>query len=404
MPISAKIDSNNSSDEHKFVRTLIVDDDTAYSHLLSRYLAKDKNFNYHVDTVSTAMIGITKCLLEEYDLMLVDYNLPDLSGPEFLVELRTRISGTAPPTIILTAGGGETAAGQALRADAADFLPKVSVNPESLARSINNAIAKHSLRAAVDSRTTELQNANESLQAKNREIQHFYQTVSHEVKTPLSAAREFISIIRDELAGPVTAEQIEVLDYAITSCDQIATHFNDLVEITRLDSNKVSLEKTPCTVDSLITRTTAACANALRASKLTLNQKIDNRERVIWVDDNRITQVLANLVGNAIKYSPTNSTISLTTKENADSNNLIFCISDTGCGISHEDQSRIFDRLYQASEVNHEFMGAGLGLGLTIAKEIVALHDGQLWVESEVGTGSSFYFEIPIQLPKSELH
>ena len=404
MHLATSKQNTDNPDKANFVRTLIVDNDTAYSHLLSRYLSNDSHCNYQIDSASTAKFGLTQCLLEDYDLMLIDYNLPDLNGTDFLIELRTRLIGTPPPAIILTAEGGEVAAGQALRAEAADVLPKISVNPESLARSINNALAKHNLRCSVESRTVELQKANVTLQAKNREIQHFYQTVSHEVKTPLAAAREFISIVRDELAGPVTEEQIEILEYAITSCDQIATHFNDLIEITRLDSSKVSLVKQDCTVNSLITRTTASCANALKASNLTLIHEIDHAERTITVDDNRITQVLSNLLGNAIKFSTPGNTIRLSSTRSADGHKLVFCVADNGCGISQEDQTHIFDRLYQANEVNHEFMGAGLGLGLTIAKEIVALHDGKLWVESEIDVGSSFFFEIPLTTPKNEIH
>lgn len=115
----------------------------------------------------------------------------------------------------------------------------------------------------------------------------------------------------------------------------------------------------------------------------------------MWADDDRITQVLSNLLGNAIKFSSNGSAIELWVYENTEECQIEFKITDSGCGIAVEDKEKIFNRLYQAVEVNHEFMGAGLGLGLSIAKEIVKLHDGRIWVESELNKGSTFFFQIP---------
>lgn len=379
----------------EIVRTLIVDDDSMYVHLLKRYLSQAGLYSFKVDSVSTAMLAISRCISCKYDLLLVDHNLPDLNGPQFLLELRSRLEQTVPTAIVMTAEGGEAAAGQALRAEAGDFLPKSLVNVESLSRSINNALAKDRLRKSVEDRSLDLQTANSKLKSKNQEIRQFYQKVSHEVKTPLAAAREFVSIIRDELVGPVNEEQVKILNYAITSCDQIATHFNDLVEITRLDSGKVNLRKSECSIDSILARTVASCTSALNACNLKLIQNIDVSDKSVWVDDNRITQVLSNLLGNAIKYSPNGSAIEISVNESTNQDLIEFCVMDYGCGIAIEETEKIFERLYQTSEVNHEFMGAGLGLGLSIAKEIVALHEGRIWVESQLNKGSQFFFQIP---------
>ncbi len=385
--------NNNEVESKTEVDILVVDDDKFYPTLLTRYLNRDTLYNYNMMVANTGHSGLSLCTGNDYDLLLVDHNLPDLTGPSFLCKLRQSSVQRPPPAIILTADEGQLAASEALRAEAADFLPKCHVNEESLARSIHNALAKDQLRRSVDMRTAELQAANEDLKKKNKQIQHFYQTVSHEVKTPLAAAREFVAIVKDGICGPVTDEQDKILDYAIASCDQIATHFNDLVEITRLDTGKVTLQCSECPVERLVQRAIASCSVALKAGDLILSTKMEQADLSVHVDENRMVQVISNLLGNAIKYTDPGGKIHITVSRSK--NDLHFSISDTGCGISDQYCDEIFNRLFQASDRNHELLGAGLGLGLSIAQEIVLLHQGKIRVESKLGKGSCFSFNIP---------
>lgn len=373
---------------------LIVDDDHAYGHLVSRFV-KQKYRNAIVDTCDSSADAIELCLSNQYDILLIDYNLPDLSGSKFLHKLQSKIDDLPPPAIVLTADGGASAAGEALRANAYDFLPKQLVTKESLGRSMSNAMAKHDLEKSIQQRTIELEESNRSLQEKSREIRDFYQTVSHEVKTPLAANREFVSLVRDEVLGPVSDEQAEALDYALASCDQITSHFNDLVEMTRLDAGKINLHKEYISIKSLIDRTMASCSRAINDKGLTVKSPDTSEEYNLYVDGDRIIQVLSNLLSNAIKYTPATGNIELSTK--TEEAHIIFCLSDTGCGIDKEHINCIFNRLYQVKDdESHEHSGAGLGLGLSIAREIVTLHNGNIWVESHVNVGSNFFIELPI--------
>ena len=374
---------------------LIVDDDMAYANLVSRYVRQKYN-NAIIDTCDNSTDALSFCKVKRYDILLVDFNLPDLNGPDFLHKLQSEINDFAPPAIVLTADASASAAGEVLRANAYDFLPKQLVTKESLGRSIKNALAKHRLEISIRQRTVELEQANNALHERSREIREFYQTVSHEVKNPLAANREFVSLVRDKVLGEITNEQAEALDYALASCDQITSHFNDLLEMTRLDACKVVLRKQTISVDCLVKRTMASCARAITDKNITMELPKGNLKFEINVDGNRIIQVLSNLLSNAVKCTPDSGNIKLTIINNGLT--IQFGITDSGCGIDEKYIDSIFNRLFQIGEESHDYSGAGLGLGLSIAREIVILHKGRIWVESELGIGSQFYIELPCEI------
>ena len=378
------------------VRVLVVDDDPAYQHLCKRYLAKNPNTKYDVVVAANATEAYEKCRDTEFDCVLVDYVLPDEMGTRLVETLGAAERDYVPPMIIMTAGSGEVAATEAVRAGATDFFSKRVVSAESLARAINNAVEKGRLRRSVEERGRDLQALNRQLQAKNDEIQRFYQSVSHEVKTPLAAAREFVALVFDGIAGPVNDEQKEILHHALDSCDQISSHFNDLIEMTRLDAAKVTMDKSLGDLESVVTRCLAAIASALKAKQLHLQTDIETSLPLLYLDANRVIQVLSNLLGNAIKYTDAGGQITLTISHRRRERAVRISVADTGRGIPEKDLPYVFERLYQVDNTGDEFMGAGLGLGLTIAKEIVTLHGGRIWVESNQGNGSVFSFDLPV--------
>ena len=389
-------DVNDENASAAVVRILLIDDDPAYLHLCQRYLSRQTSQKYEVVAVSTAAAAFETFSEQEFDCLLIDYALPDLSGTQVIRTLQETLTDSPPPTIILTAGGGEAAAAEAVRAGASDFLSKRLVSSASLVRAINNAVEKGRLKTSIEARSSELQSANEQLKQKNEEIQRFYQSVSHEVKTPLAAAREFIAITLDGVAGPVTEKQKETLSHALDSCDQITAHFNDLIEMTRLDAAKIPLKKQVGSLESVVTRSLAAISSAVEAKSIYLRRQIASPLPLVLIDGNRVIQVLSNLLANAIKYTEPNGTITLSVTHAVDDGCVEIAVADTGCGITEDDLPHVFDRLYQVEHGGDELMGAGLGLGLSIAKEIVELHGGRIWAESTFRKGSRFVFQLPV--------
>ncbi len=397
MQVNRSIIDRSQSVLDEKLRILVVDDDEVYLQLARRILARCGNNQFDVQTVVTGEDAIQQCRQHSFDVLLLDYHLGTMTGLECLDAIRCGQTRkiNMPPAILCTAEGSESTARQALRAEADDYLPKAHINENSLARSITNVVTKHRLNCAIEKQFFELKNMNSQLEKKNREISHFYQTISHEVKTPLASAREFLSLVRDGVAGSVNEQQVELLEYALVSCDQLTRHFDDLVDMTKLDLKKLPLEIAPCSIDDIVQISMASCAGTLRNCGGKIQVKNNTNVELINADQDRVVQVLSNLIGNAIKYTSENPEICIEADVTADERSLMISVQDNGCGVSEEDAKHIFDKLYQAGTANVDCLGAGLGLGLSIAREIVTLHGGRIWIESEVDVGSKFSFTLP---------
>jgi PAS domain S-box-containing protein len=233
----------------------------------------------------------------------------------------------------------------------------------------------------------------------NAEIQDFYHTLSHELKTPLTSAREFVSIVMDGLAGPLNATQLEYLGIAKESCDQLRRYINDLLDVIRLETGKMSIEFKALPLAALVERVVEILAPAAAGKGVSLSCDCQPDLPAVPIDKQRIQQVLTNLTTNAIKFTPAGGQIRLSLGQStADPECLQVDVRDTGQGIPKDQLDMIFNRRYQA---NHNAQSVesrnGLGLGLYICQELVELHGGRIWVESEIGKGSAFSFVLPKQ-------
>ena len=243
----------------------------------------------------------------------------------------------------------------------------------------------------------QLMRTNQSLMERTTEIQSFYHTLSHELKTPLTSAREFISILMDGLAGPLNETQLEYLGIAKESCDQLRLYINDMLDVTRLETGKMSLEFQVAPLAPLVETVVGMLGPAAAGKSIHLSQGCQPDLPAIPFDRHRIRQVLTNLVTNAIKFTPSGGKVFLHLSEApADPECLQVTVRDTGCGIPRNDLGLIFNRLYQAQrDATAAESRSGLGLGLYICQELVQLHGGRIWAESEPGQGSTFTFTIP---------
>jgi PAS domain S-box-containing protein len=240
----------------------------------------------------------------------------------------------------------------------------------------------------------------------NTEIQNFYHTLSHELKTPLTSAREFISIVMDGLAGPLNPTQLEYLGIAKESCDQLRRYINDLLDVTRLETGKMSIEFQKEPLAELLERVVEMLAPAAAGKNVSLTCECQPNLPDVPMDKQRILQVLTNLTTNAIKFTSSGGSIRLSVAEfPAQPECLLVQVRDTGQGIPKDQIAMLFNRLFQS---NHNAESGesrnGLGLGLYICKELVELHGGNIWAESEVGKGSMFSFGLPKQAMMNGAH
>jgi len=231
----------------------------------------------------------------------------------------------------------------------------------------------------------------------------FFSHVSHELRTPITAVYQFATILLDGLAGDLNEEQRDYLGIVLRNVKQLQTMVAELLEAARADSGKLAIDPRVVSLHGLIPETLSMLLAGAAVKEIALSADVPGDLPWVHVDPQRLNQILTNLTDNAMKFTPPKGSVSVRARVfDRDPNFVCVSVADTGCGISPEGTQRIFDRLYQ-EERTLETNRKGLGLGLHICKELVSRHGGRIWVESELGKGSIFYFTLPLFSMKSLL-
>lgn len=271
------------------------------------------------------------------------------------------------------------------------------------------------LERLVTERTAELSQSNERLQhevqqrqlalaeleqTRQQQLQlkdQFLSNVSHELRSPLTAIYQFVTILRDGLAGDITPEQHKHLEIVLRNTNQLRAMIEDLLEVTQARMGRLSIRLRPTSVAELIDETISSLHALAAAKDITLSADVSGHLPLAYADPQRVRQILSNLIENSIKFTPENGTITVRA-DRADTEPDSFVsisVTDTGCGITPDECEKIFNRLYQTKSTI-EASRKGLGLGLYICRELVSLHGGRIGVESQPGHGSTFFFTLPI--------
>jgi len=226
----------------------------------------------------------------------------------------------------------------------------------------------------------------------------FISHVSHELRTPLTAMREGTAILLEEISGPLTASQRKVLEVLSSNSDRLYRSICSILDLSKMEAGMMEYQLVPCDPAALIHRSVTSVELIARTKGIHLESNLAEDLPVIFADEERIQQVLDNLLGNALKFTPAGGKIIIgakTRRENESARLLEVSVSDSGEGIPAEDLQRVFERFYQ-SPPRIGRTRPGTGLGLPIARHIVEHHQGKIRVESEPGTGSVFSFTLPI--------
>jgi CheY-like chemotaxis protein/nitrogen-specific signal transduction histidine kinase len=227
----------------------------------------------------------------------------------------------------------------------------------------------------------------------------FVSVVSHELRTPLTSIHGSLGMLTSGLLQPDSDQGKRLLQIATDSTERLVRLINDILDIERIESGKVKMERETCNLADLI----QSAVNVMQplAQKAKVNISVFSLSVELWADPDRIVQTLTNLLSNAIKFSSPGETVWLESQQQQDE--ILLTVKDQGRGIPPDKLDSIFERFQQVDSSdsrNHD----GTGLGLAICKSIVQQHGGRIWVESALGEGSTFYFTLPIlPVPPSEL-
>jgi two-component system phosphate regulon sensor histidine kinase PhoR len=218
----------------------------------------------------------------------------------------------------------------------------------------------------------------------------FVANVSHELRTPLASIRAMVETLE---AGAIEDQELsnQFLHRIVGEVDRLAALVDDLLDLGRLDSGRVHLHLEPLDPRDLLTRAAERLRPQTERARLDLVIDVPAGLPQVIADRPRVEQVMLNLVHNAIKFTRAGGTIAVRARRDGDQ--LVIEVNDTGAGIAQEELGRLFERFYKADKARRS---DGTGLGLAIAKHIVQAHGGAIWVESEVGRGSTFFFTLPI--------
>jgi signal transduction histidine kinase len=251
-----------------------------------------------------------------------------------------------------------------------------------------------SLEAKVHERTQELSAANEQLRDLDRLKSVFLSNVSHELRTPLTAIGGIAENLLDGIAGPVNEKQARYIIGIKESGDRLARLIDDLLDLSAIEANRIKLTPGYFPLDRLVYGVAEMLKPVAKAQSVALEVPARNGHLMAQADSDRITQVLTNLIINALKFTPPGGEVAVTFERSREGKWLQVNITDTGAGIPAEEAEKIFDEFYQINRPDRE-KTKGVGLGLAICRKLVELHGGAIWVDSVPGRGSSFHFTLP---------
>jgi signal transduction histidine kinase len=243
----------------------------------------------------------------------------------------------------------------------------------------------------------DLHAAKEEAEKANRAKSQFLANMSHELRTPLNAILGYIELIQDSIYGDVPEKVREVIGRVDHNGRHLLNQINDVLDLSKIEAGELKISLNDYSMQDIVNGVISDVGSLAAEKNLTLNAIVPSDLPTGLGDDRRISQVLLNLVGNAIKFTDEGE---VSVRVSASDGEFQVAVADTGIGISEADQAEILNEFYQADSSSTRAHG-GTGLGLAIAKRMVELHGGRLWIESALGEGSTFSFSLPIRVEQT---
>ncbi len=249
------------------------------------------------------------------------------------------------------------------------------------------------LQHEIEVATKELKRTNSKLKALDEAKDEFISMASHQLRTPLTSIKGYISMVLEGDAGEISQDQRRFLDQAFASSQRMVFLISDLLNVSRIQTGKFKLEKGRVDISKIVEDEVAQLAPAAEARHVTFHFERPDDFPVANLDETKIRQVIMNMLDNALYYTPAGGNVYASVESN--SKEVIFKARDTGIGVPKEEQAHLFTKFYRADNAK-EARPDGTGIGLFMAKKVVDTHKGSIIFESKEGKGSTFGFKVPI--------
>ena len=371
---------DDSVDQRLLLKTVL--NAAGYAELVLAESAREAFTRLRLDDPQSDGAGI--------DLVLLDITMPQMDGIEACRRIKAVPSLRDIPIVMVTAHTEAKELESAFAAGAIDYITKPLNKVELLAR-VRSALT---LKREMDGRRhayAELEEKNQELEEESVAKTQILSTVTHELKTPLSSITGYVDrmLLQRERVGPLNERQEKYLETVQRNGRQLKALIDDLLDVSRIESGSLELHLVELDLQREIEEVVSALQDQITGKEQRLVLNISANLPRLKADELRFSQVITNLLSNACKYSPDGAT---TTIEAIHEDNLLrIDVSDTGMGISKDDQSRLFSKFFRADNSSTSQV-SGTGLGLFITKSIIEAHGGQIEVRSEEGKGTTFSF------------
>jgi signal transduction histidine kinase len=357
---------------------------------------------FDVEQAENGEEALKKIEKEDFGLVLTDMKMPKMDG----LQLISEIAKFKPETlmVLLTGHGTIDSALEAMKRGASDYLTK-PINLDEMLIRLRKVLEERQRFISLKDYATELEKANQELRKLDEMKSEFVSVASHELRTPLAAIKNAVQLMLQGKTGEINENQQKFLSMAERNINRLTSILNSLLDLSRIESGKIGLKFEELDLRGSIEFILSSLKPQTDGKSIQLKLEIPEELPSVYGDREKVEQILTNLVGNAIKFTPEGGEISVSAKPFEEEGNMVaISVKDSGIGIPEDQLERIFEKFHQVEDSLRRSI-TGTGLGLAITKGLVEALHGKIWVESETGKGSTFTFTLPMSKgEKRDIH